>query len=93
VLESTDREGARQLAERIRIEIGAQQFQSSKGPFQSTLSLGIATYPEDGREKADLIAHADQCLYAAKHGGRNRTVCYSDIAGGATGGAKLKLAK
>ncbi|MDB4980420.1 MAG: diguanylate cyclase [Myxococcales bacterium] len=93
VLESTDREGARQLAERIRIEIGAQQFQSSKGPFSSTLSLGIATYPEDGREKADLIAHADQCLYAAKHGGRNRTVCYSDIAGGGAGGVKLKLAK
>ncbi|HVZ73582.1 MAG TPA: diguanylate cyclase [Polyangia bacterium] len=92
VLESTDREGARQLAERIRNEVGAQTFQSSKGPFKATMSLGIATYPEDGKEKAELIAHADQCLYAAKHGGRNRTVCWGDIAGGAAP-AKLKVAK
>jgi len=90
VLESTDREGARQLAERIRNEVGAQTFQSSKGPFKATMSLGVATYAEDGREKAELIAKADQCLYAAKHGGRNRTVCYGDLAGAA---AKLKLAK
>ena len=61
--------------------------------FKSTLSLGVSTYPEDGREKADLIAKSDQCLYAAKHGGRNRTVCYGDIAPSASGGAKLKLAK
>jgi diguanylate cyclase (GGDEF)-like protein len=94
VLEATDREGARQLAERIRNEVGQQTFQSSKGPFKATLSLGIATYADDAREKADLIAKADQCLYAAKHGGRNRTVCYADIAGGAAGAApKLKLAK
>jgi diguanylate cyclase (GGDEF)-like protein len=92
VLESTDREGARQLAERIRHEVGAQTFQSSKGPFKVTMSLGIATYFEDGKEKAELIAHADQCLYAAKHGGRNQTVCYSDIAHGAPP-AKLKVAK
>jgi len=94
VLESTDREGARQLAERIREEISQQAFvaigQSSKGPFKATLSLGVSTYPEDGREKAELIAHSDQCLYAAKHGGRNRTVCYADLAGQPA--SKLKIA-
>jgi diguanylate cyclase (GGDEF)-like protein len=91
VLESTDREGARQLAERIRTEVSQQKFQSSKGTFQVTLSLGVATYGEDGREKAELIAKSDQCLYAAKHGGRNRTVCFGDLERG--GAAKLKLAK
>ncbi|HEX4406086.1 MAG TPA: diguanylate cyclase [Polyangia bacterium] len=91
VLESTDREGARQLAERIRNEVAAQTFQSSKGPFHATLSLGVSTYAEDGRDKAELIAHSDQCLYAAKHGGRNRTVCYGDLAHGQTP-AKLKVA-
>ena len=79
VLESTDRIGARNLAERIRVEIEQEPFQSAKGPFNATLSLGVASYPEDGTQKADLIAHADQCLYAAKHAGRNRTVCYSEI--------------
>src|SRR5204862_2914188 len=47
VLEGTDREGARQLAERIRSEVEKQQFQSQKGPFGCTLSLGIAVYPDD----------------------------------------------
>ena len=74
VLEATDRDGALQLAERIRQEVGQQMFESSKGPFKATLSLGIAVYPDDGRAKAELIKNADTALYAAKHGGRNRTV-------------------
>jgi len=74
VLEGTDREGARQLAERIRSEVGSQLFDSSKGSFSATLSLGVAVYPDDARKKADIISKADQCLYAAKHGGRNQCV-------------------
>jgi diguanylate cyclase (GGDEF)-like protein len=88
VLESTDRAGARQLAERIRQEVEQQTFPSGKGPFKATLSIGVASYPEDAREKAEIIARADQSLYAAKHGGRNRTVCFGDI-----DRAKLKVAK
>jgi two-component system, cell cycle response regulator len=94
VLEATDRIGARQLAERIRNEVAQQSFQSSKGTFQATLSLGVSTYPEDARQKAEIIAHADQSLYAAKHGGRNRTVCFGDPAPITTKkSAKLKVAK
>jgi len=79
VLEGTDRAGARQLAERIRQEVEQQSFPSSKGAFGATLSIGVASYPDDSREKPEIIARADQSLYAAKHGGRNRTVCFSDI--------------
>ncbi len=81
VLEATDQAGARQLAERVRQEIGQQAFESSKGPFKATLSLGVAVYPQDAQIKAELIARADQSLYAAKHGGRNRTVCFADMKG------------
>jgi diguanylate cyclase (GGDEF)-like protein len=87
VLEGTDRAGARQLAERIRQEVSQQTFASPKGSFQATLSIGVAGYPDDAREKAEIIARADQSLYAAKHGGRNRTVCWGDIDRG-----KLKVA-
>jgi two-component system, cell cycle response regulator len=87
VLEGTDRAGARQLAERIRQEVAQQSFASPKGNFQATLSIGVASYPDDGREKADIIARADQSLYAAKDGGRNRTVCWGEIDRG-----KLKVA-
>ena len=80
VLEGTDRIGARQLAERIRQEVGAQTHDSAKGTFRATLSLGVAVYPEDGKNKQALISNADQALYAAKHSGRNRTVCHGEIA-------------
>jgi diguanylate cyclase (GGDEF)-like protein len=79
VLEATDRTGARQLAERIRTDVAQQMFQSSQGTFQVTLSLGVASYPEDAPAKDAVIARADQSLYAAKHGGRNRTVCAADL--------------
>jgi len=91
VLEATDRVGARNLAERIRAEVEQQTFQSSKGPFKATLSLGVASYPEDATAKADIIAKADQALYNAKHGGRNRTVCYAEI--GKTTGKPLQAVR
>jgi diguanylate cyclase (GGDEF)-like protein len=78
VLEGTDRAGARQLAERIREEVSGQTFESSKGPFKATLSLGVSVYPDDGKVKQDIIACADKALYAAKHAGRNRTVCHGE---------------
>jgi diguanylate cyclase (GGDEF)-like protein len=88
VLEGTDRAGARQLAERIRQEVEQQSFPSAKGTFGATLSIGVASYPDDSRDKPEIIARADQALYSAKHGGRNRTVCFSDM-----DRAKLKVAK
>jgi len=69
------------FAERIRSEVQKQQFQSNKGPFQCTLSLGIAVYPDDGKDAKTLIDHADQSLYHAKHNGRNRAVAWADLAG------------
>jgi diguanylate cyclase (GGDEF)-like protein len=80
VLDGTDLAGARLLAERIREQVQAQQFSSDKGPFKCTLSLGIACYPDDGKDPKTLIAHADQALYHAKHNGRNRGVAWADLA-------------
>jgi two-component system, cell cycle response regulator len=79
VLEGTNRAGARQLAERIREEVAAQAFESAKGPFKATLSLGVAVYPDDGKAKQEVISCSDKALYAAKHGGRNRTVCHGEL--------------
>jgi diguanylate cyclase (GGDEF)-like protein/PAS domain S-box-containing protein len=35
-------------------------------------SVGIALYPADARELAQLVSHADQAMYASKNAGRNR---------------------
>jgi diguanylate cyclase (GGDEF)-like protein len=39
-----------------------------------SLSVGVATYPKHGMTAESLVLSADQALYAAKRGGRNR-VC------------------
>jgi len=39
-----------------------------------TVSAGVAVSPADGRSKARLLARADDALYAAKRGGKNRVV-------------------
>jgi diguanylate cyclase (GGDEF)-like protein len=35
------------------------------------LSIGIATYPEDGTTSKELISSADNALYESKNNGRN----------------------
>ena len=37
-----------------------------------TISIGVAVWPNDGQEAAELLARADHRLYAAKDNGRNR---------------------
>jgi len=39
-----------------------------------TISFGIATYPEHGRDLDQLLGSADRAMYAAKHQGRDRSV-------------------
>ena len=77
VLEGTDAAGARLLCERVRRQIAGQMMSSDKGAFRVTASLGVASYPIDGRDKTTLVERADQALYAAKGGGRNRTMLAS----------------
>jgi two-component system cell cycle response regulator len=92
VLEATDHKGALMLAERIRAEVQKQVFQSDKGPFSVTLSLGIAVYPDDAQDKPGIVGLADQALYYAKHNGRNRAVAWPEAAG-AGAPRKLKAVK
>ena len=39
-----------------------------------TVSIGVATFPDNGRTMEEVIRAADEALYAAKRGGRNRVV-------------------
>ena len=73
LLSNTAGEGAELLAERVRAAIETLQFEYSAGDFTVTASLGIATL-EPNESKEDLVGRADQAMYHAKNGGRNRVV-------------------
>ena len=36
-----------------------------------SVSVGVSSFPQDGRDSETLIKHADQAMYRAKHSGRN----------------------
>jgi len=78
VLPHTSRRQAWAVAERIRRDVAKHSFpgQTPHRRASLTVSLGIASYPNNANTKADLIDRADQALYLAKSEGRNR-VCSS----------------
>lgn len=69
-LELHDSIGTAQFAERIVTEF-RQPLQLSDRLISISCSIGIAQYPEDGMEAADLLKHADRAIFAAKDLGRN----------------------
>lgn len=77
VLENSDKHGALLMAERIRNDIAALKFSFEGRKVGVTISLGIAAFPEDGHEKAQIIELSDQALYKAKKQGRNQTVLFN----------------
>src|SRR3954468_23099422 len=75
ILPETDGQEGYVVAERLR-EAVEDAFIEEAIPL--TMSIGVASYPNQGHEPDTLIAAADQALYAAKELGRNRTVVFSD---------------
>jgi diguanylate cyclase (GGDEF)-like protein len=74
--EQTDEKGAMLLAERIREELGKTSFRTPQGILQVTCSIGIATFPEAGRDWDSLFKAADEALYVSKRSGRNRCTAW-----------------
>jgi diguanylate cyclase (GGDEF)-like protein len=64
--------GGLEVAERIRERV-AQERINPKGD-RITVSIGMAMFAEHGDSPEELFQKADQALYAAKRGGRNRVV-------------------
>jgi len=69
ILPETDLNQAIRAGERIRREIASREFSCS---CPVTISGGVQTY--QGEDLMDLIHSADQKLYQAKQGGRNRMI-------------------
>ncbi|MBF0478377.1 MAG: sensor domain-containing diguanylate cyclase [Candidatus Omnitrophica bacterium] len=67
-----DKAQAGDLAEKLRKKIEGQPILLRREKTQITISIGIATFPDDAVLKEELILKADQALYSAKAKGRNR---------------------
>ena len=74
LLPETPEKGAYEVAERIRRAIASIEVDVGGARVANTVSIGVATYPADGRVLDALAARADAALYQAKQAGRNRTV-------------------
>jgi len=73
ILPETDLDAAMIVAERIRSRIQAYDFPSFEAgkSLKVTVSLGVATFPEDGADLETIVKRADEALYACKQAGRN----------------------
>ncbi len=78
VLPDTDGKGAEHFANKLREEIGDQVMTSEHGSFKITISMGVAEFPLDGKDRLGLVEKADQALYYCKEHGRNRVRRWAD---------------
>jgi two-component system chemotaxis family response regulator WspR len=74
-LVDTGAAGARVVAETLRRQI---EETSGRRGRPLTVSIGVATFPDDAGSRDQLLDKADWAMYAAKRAGRNRVLAFSD---------------
>ncbi len=82
ILPETTEVAASYVAQRLRKAVEQTKFSagSPRSMQHLTISIGVAVFDTDARSKRALIEAADAALYTAKNGGRNRVVCFSELA-------------
>jgi diguanylate cyclase (GGDEF)-like protein len=73
LLPCTTRDRALAAAERIRAIVEKCTFPRRK---RLTVSMGVASFPQDAEDGAETVSKADEALYAAKRLGKNRAVAF-----------------
>ena len=79
LLEDTGRDGAFDVAERVRKRVQQLELLSQGKTVSVSISAGLAAFPQDTDNQEKLFNCADQALYQAKEKGRNQTICWHDI--------------
>lgn len=81
LLPETDIDSAHHKVESLRALLAATPIavNTHGKPVQVTISAGLASYPQDGTDEAELFAAADERMFQAKREGRNRVVASSEV--------------
>ena len=74
LLPSCSKEQAAEVAEKMREAVARTGARPGRFGGKTTISVGVATFPEDGRVARGLVDTADAALYSAKAQGRDRVV-------------------
>ncbi|MCK5739272.1 GGDEF domain-containing protein, partial [bacterium] len=76
VLVETDKDAANLVAHKIKSLVEAYAFanEENQPAGKLTISVGVATYPDDFQNLDELVKCADRRLYKAKKNGRNLVV-------------------
>jgi diguanylate cyclase (GGDEF)-like protein len=75
ILPETTKSEAMQVAERMRQAVETRINSGERTwPNKVTVSIGVATFPEDGKSGEQVLTAADQAMYVAKRQGRNRVI-------------------
>ena len=70
ILPDTSKEEATTIAERMRTTISHTTIMN----YTFTISIGVASFPEDAQNKEELVRKSDWALYKAKNEGRNKVI-------------------
>ncbi len=79
ILPRIPKDRAAKVANKLRRAVASHDFPGAETQPNGriTLSLGVATYPEDAKTVEELLHAADTALYHAKRSGRNRVIGYT----------------
>lgn len=69
--------GATYVAERIRSAVANRPLEFEGYTTEISVSIGISSYPDDGKTLTSLVENADKAMYRAKSEGRNKVVNFS----------------
>jgi diguanylate cyclase (GGDEF)-like protein len=77
LLPETDLSGAILVAEKVRVDIARIALPHNGAVVRTTASIGIVSFPDDGRTSAELMRRADIAMYEAKRRGRDQIVRFA----------------
>jgi diguanylate cyclase (GGDEF)-like protein len=77
LLPETDLAGAMLVADKVRIDISRLALPHEGQAIRTSVSVGLVTYPDDGRTSTELMRRADLAMYEAKRRGRDQIVRFA----------------